>query len=152
MAMQISSPSFGDGETIPRKHTCEGDNVPPTLTWQGAPSGVRSFTLIAEDPDAPNGNFVHWIVYDLPPDTTQLQEAAVLPDGAQLGRNDFRNDAYGGPCPPPGDAHRYYFRLYALDDRLGLDQGASVSDVRKAMKGHVLEEAEVMGRSQRSNK
>lgn len=147
--MHIESPTFGNGDAIPRKHTCEGDDKPPKLVWKDVPEGVRSFTLIAEDPDAPSGNFVHWIVYDLPPDTTQLQEAAVLPDGAQLGRNDFRKNAYGGPCPPPGKAHRYYFRLYALDDTLGLDKGASIEAVRSAMDGHVIAEAETMGTFQR---
>lgn len=142
--MKISSPAFGNGETIPRKHTCDGENVPPKLTWSGAPEGVRSFTLIADDPDAPNGHFVHWIVYDLPPDTTQLPESAALPDGAQLGMNDFRKAAYGGPCPPPGQSHRYYFRLYALDRTLSLGKGARREDVLEAMQGHILGQAEIM--------
>jgi len=147
--MRIRSPAFGNGDTIPRKHTCDGDDIPPTLEWTDVPKGVRSFALIMEDPDAPSGTFAHWIVYDLPPDTTQLQEAAVLPAGAQLGRNHFGNEAYNGPCPPGGKPHRYFFRLYALDDTLGLEKGASSDEVRKAMQGHVLAEAELMGTYQR---
>lgn len=147
--MRITSPAFGNGDEIPRKHACDGDDVPPMLEWTDVPDGVRSFALIVEDPDAPAGTFAHWIVYDLPPDTTQLPEAAVLPAGAQLGRNHFGKDAYNGPCPPPGKPHRYYFRLYALDDTLGLEKGVSTADVRRAMQGHVLAEAEMMGTYQR---
>jgi len=147
--MKISSPAFGNGDPIPRRHTCEGEDVPPMLVWEEVPPGVRSFALIAEDPDAPSGNFVHWVVYDLPPDTTQLPESAALPDGAQLGKNHYGTESYRGPCPPPGKPHRYYFRLYALDSTLGLAGGATADEVRNAMRDHVLAEAETMGTWQR---
>jgi hypothetical protein len=145
MSFQIRSPAFEHGKPIPAKFTCDGEDLSPELTWSGAPEGTRSFTLILDDPDAPVGTWDHWIVIDLPGDCSRLTEGiASLPGKAVAGRNGWRRSDYGGPCPP-GGKHRYFFRLYALDGMLGLPAGAAKADVLKAMKGHVLAEAELMG-------
>ncbi|HXG52609.1 MAG TPA: YbhB/YbcL family Raf kinase inhibitor-like protein [candidate division Zixibacteria bacterium] len=152
-AMEIRSPAFKDGANIPRRHTCDGADVSPAIRWSGAPAGTRAFALIVDDPDAPAGTWVHWVVYDLPPETGELGEALAavdtLPNGARQGINDFRKVGYGGPCPPPGPAHRYFFRLYALDKPTGLGPRATRQQVLNAIKGHVLAEATLMGRYQR---
>jgi hypothetical protein len=150
MALVISSPSFSAGADIPRKHSCDGADISPQLTWSGAPAGTRSFALIADDPDAPVGNWTHWVLYDLPATATGLLENVSKveepPAGGRQGRNDFRKIGYGGPCPPPGKPHRYFFKLYALDRPLELKAGASQKEVEQAMKGHVLAQAELMGK------
>jgi len=150
MDFQISSTAFSAGETIPKRFTCDGPDVSPQLRWEGEPSGTQSFALIMDDPDAPVGTWVHWVVYNLSPGTKELPEGVEkknqLDDGALQGRNDFRRIGYGGPCPPAGKPHRYYFKLYALDAKLSLKAGASKPDVEGAMKGHILAQAEVMGR------
>ena len=153
MSFKLSSTAFEPGTVIPKQFTCEGANLSPALAWSGAPENTRSFSLIADDPDAPGGTWVHWVVYDLPADAKQLGEGVPkdeqLPSGARQGKNDFRRVGYGGPCPPPGPAHRYFFKLYALDAPLNLKAGASKAEVEKAMAGHVLGQASLMGRYQR---
>jgi Raf kinase inhibitor-like YbhB/YbcL family protein len=150
MGFQISSTAFSAGETIPKKFTCDGPDASPQLRWEGAPPGTQSFVLIVDDPDAPAGTWVHWVLYNLSPTTRELPEGVEkkdqLGDGALQGRNDFRRIGYGGPCPPAGKPHRYYFRLYALDVKLSLKAGASKADVEGAMKGHILGQAELMGK------
>ncbi len=150
MTLVISSPSFSAGADIPRKHTCDAVDVSPQLAWSGAPAGTRSFALIADDPDAPVGTWVHWVYYDLPANATGLPEnvnkVEEPPSGGRQGRNDFRRTGYGGPCPPPGKPHRYFFKLYALDRALDLKAGASKKDVEQAMKGHILAQAELVGK------
>jgi Raf kinase inhibitor-like YbhB/YbcL family protein len=151
MAFRITSPAFADGAVIPVRYTCDGEDRSPRLTWTGAPEGTRSFVLIMDDPDAPRGTFTHWVVYDIPPDTTELAEN--VPDGT-IGistRNSFGRTGYGGPCPPPGDdAHRYRFTLHALDvPSLALTGKATREDVDAKMQAHVLTTAQIVGRYQR---
>lgn len=150
MSMQISSTAFSPGETIPKKFTCDGPDTSPKLTWSAPPEKTQSFALIMDDPDAPVGTWVHWVLFDLPPDTRELAEGVPkqeeLPNGARQGRNDFGKIGHGGPCPPPGKPHRYFFKLYALDTKLNLKAGAAKADVERAMKGHILAQAELMGR------
>jgi len=151
MTFSLSSPAFREGATIPGKYTCDGADISPSLGWSGAPPGTVTLALIADDPDAPAGTWVHWVLYDLPAATTQLTENVEKSDapaslgGARQGRNDFRRIGYGGPCPPPGPAHRYFFKLYALDAPLKLQGGATKRDVEAAMQGHVLGTAQLMG-------
>jgi len=153
MAFSLSSTAFQNGTAIPVKHTCDGADVSPPLAWSGGPPGAAAFALIADDPDAPGGTWVHWVLYNLPATATALPEnvakTELLPDlgggGALQGRNDFRHAGYGGPCPPPGPAHRYFFKLYALDAALKLKAGAPKPDVEAAMKGHVLGTAQLVG-------
>jgi Raf kinase inhibitor-like YbhB/YbcL family protein len=154
MAFALTSPAFADGAAIPVRHTCDGPDVSPPLAWSDAPAGTRSFALIMDDPDAPAGTWVHWVLYNLPaatlalPDTVAKVEGLDL-GGARQGRNDFRHPGYGGPCPPPGPAHRYIFKLYALDAVLP-DLGAPTkAKLEKAMEGHVLEKAELVGTYQK---
>lgn len=148
--MEIKTPSFQTGADIPRKYTCDGADVSPALAWEGAPAGSKTFALVADDPDAPVGTWVHWVFYDLPATTKDLTEgvaaAETLPDGAKQGLNDFRKVGYGGPCPPPGPAHRYFFKLYALDAPTNLKPRATKQQLLDAMKGHILAEAQLMGR------
>lgn len=149
MTIPITSTAFSEGKTIPKKYTCSGENVSPPLAWTTPPAGTKSMALICDDPDAPVGTWVHWVIYDLPPDTVTLGENAsksgALPDGAKQGVNDFKKSGYGGPCPPPGKPHRYFFKLYALDAVLNLPAGATKSDLLKAMNGHVLAGGQLMG-------
>jgi len=150
MAFILTSAALKDGATIPGKYTCDGVDVSPPLAWSGAPAGTRSFALIADDPDAPGGTWVHWVLYNLPAEVSDLPENIAKVEsldlgGARQGRNDFRRPGYGGPCPPPGPAHRYFFKLYALDTRLELKAGAQKKDVEAAMEGHVLGSAQLMG-------
>lgn len=152
-AFRMESPAFGEGDEIPQRFTCEGKDISPGLRWRQAPQGTRSFVLIAEDPDAPGGTWIHWVVYDLPARTEALSEnvpkAERVPGGGVQGRNSFGRIGYGGPCPPPGKAHRYYFKLYALDTLLHLRAGAEKAKVLAAAQGHVLGEAQIMGRFKR---
>jgi Raf kinase inhibitor-like YbhB/YbcL family protein len=146
----LSCPAFKEGEAIPRRHTCEGEDLSPTLHWTVPPAATRSFVIIVEDPDAPAGTWVHWVIYNLPLDLRGLTEGVPakyhLPHGAMQGLNDFKRIGYGGPCPPPGKPHRYYFKLYALDALLNLKPRATKQQVSEACKGHVLAEAQLMGR------
>jgi len=153
LAFTISSPSFHNGGQIPKKFTCDGADVSPGLQWGSAPSGTQSFALIADDPDAPVGTWTHWVLFDLPAQTNSLPEGIAKvddpPSGGHQGRNDFRKIGYGGPCPPPGKPHRYFFKLYALDKKLDLKPGASKQEVEQAMQGHMVGQAEVFGMYQR---
>jgi Raf kinase inhibitor-like YbhB/YbcL family protein len=153
MGFSLTSPSFNEGGKIPPEHTCEGVDVSPELTWSGSPKNVRSFALIVDDPDAPAGDWVHWVIYNIPAQKHSLGEGIgddeTLDDGSRQGINDFGNIGYGGPCPPPGKPHRYYFTLYALDCTLNLGAKATKKDVESASKGHVLEKTRLMGTYQR---
>ena len=143
-AMQLASPDFRDGEMIPAEFTCDGKNWNPALNWSGIPAAAKSLALIVDDPDAPAGTWTHWLVWNLPPKLTGIVKGTMLEYAVQ-GRNDFGDARYGGPCPPSG-THRYFFKLYALDARLDLPQGASRKAMEAAMKGHVLATAVLMGR------
>jgi Raf kinase inhibitor-like YbhB/YbcL family protein len=148
--MQLKSSAFTEGATIPRKHTCDAEDFSPQLRWDNVPTGTRTFALIVDDPDAPVGDWVHWVIYDLPPETKELAEGTAktetLEHGAKQGMNDFRRVGYAGPCPPPGSPHRYFFRLYALDAPTNLKPRATKQKLLDAMKGHILGEAQLMGR------
>lgn len=154
VTMEISSPAFRDGDRIPVNQTADGTNLSPELRWTGAPQNTRSFALICEDPDAPRGTWTHWVLFNIPADKTTYAEGVTaekeLPDGARQGKNDFGKVGYGGPDPPQGKPHRYYFKLYALDTKLDLPAGASKDQVRDAMKGHILAEGQLMGQYGRS--
>ena len=157
MALRISSPAFAPGGSIPRKHTCDDRDISPALEWSDVPASAKSLALIVDDPDAPDPAapkrvYVHWVLYDIPPGTKGLPESVerkALPKGTREGTNDWGRTGYGGPCPPIG-RHRYFFKLYALDAVLGDLGKATKADVEKAMKGHILANAEVMGTYQRS--
>jgi Raf kinase inhibitor-like YbhB/YbcL family protein len=145
--MKIKSSAFEHQGSIPAKYTCEGDDISPPLTFSGIPAEAESLVLILDDPDAPMGTFDHWLVWNLPPKQHHLSEGAKnLP---VLGRNDFEELRYRGPCPPPGKPHRYFFKLYALDIQLDLPEGSSKDEVEEAMKGHILDKAELIGIYQR---
>jgi Raf kinase inhibitor-like YbhB/YbcL family protein len=150
MAFSIMSPSFDAGGSISQKFTCDGPDLSPALKWTDPPAGTKSFAIIADDPDAPVGTWVHWVVYNLPADARELAEgmpaSETLPNGAKQGMTDFRRVGYGGPCPPKGPAHRYFFKLYALDGMMNLPPKATKADLEKAMKGHILAETELMGK------
>ena len=150
MPFILTTTAFKDGAPIPGRYTCDGVDVSPPLAWSDAPAATHSFALIADDPDAPGGTWVHWVLYNLPAEVSELPENIAKVEsldlgGARQGRNDFRRPGYGGPCPPPGPAHRYFFKLHALDTRLGLKAGAQKKDVEAAMEGHVLGSAQLMG-------
>ena len=153
MSLEITSTAFAAGSEIPARYTCEGEDLSPPLAWTGAPEGTRSFALICDDPDAPVGTWVHWVIYNIPPDKTGLPEDVpddnLLDDGTKQGITDFGRPGYGGPCPP-GGTHRYYFKVYALDTALDLGTGAKKKDLLKAMEGHVLAEGQLMGKYKRS--
>lgn len=146
--MKISSPDFNEGGSIPARFTCDGENVNPTLRISGVPAGAKSLVLIVDDPDAPAGTWIHWVMWNLKPDLAEIGIDRV-PPGAVQGVNDFHRNNYGGPCPPSG-THRYYFRLYALDTALELPAGSSRERLDQAMGGHVVAEAKQMGRYTRS--
>jgi hypothetical protein len=157
MAFTLSSPNFAHGGEIPTLHTCEGKDVSPALSWSGTPEGTKSFALIVDDPDAPDPKapkmtWVHWVLYNLPPDGTGLPEAARapnLPAGSREGLNDWKRTGYGGPCPPIG-RHRYFHKLYALDTVLPDLRSPTKSRLEEAMEGHVLAQAELMGTYQKT--
>jgi len=147
--MVLETKSFPKGGNITRKFTCDGGDISPQLAWSGAPAETQSFVLIADDPDAPSGTFTHWVAYNISAKTKELAEGVgkseTLPGGGIQGRNDFRKTGYGGPCPPPGKPHHYFFKLFALDSKLNLKPGAARKEVESAMRGHVIADAEVMG-------
>ena len=150
MAFQLFSNSFAEGGWIPELYSCLGADISPSLEWSGEPPDTRSFALILEDPDAPGGIWCHWLLYDVAPKVHNLAQAYKPGSLGLNGKNDFGNLGYGGPCPPRGGPHRYFFRLYALDlDTLGLAAGAARKTVVEALKGHVLAEAQYMGKFQR---
>jgi Raf kinase inhibitor-like YbhB/YbcL family protein len=151
--LELTSAAFEEQSAIPAKHTCDGPDLSPPLAWGDPPVGTKSLALICDDPDAPRGTWVHWVLYDLPPDASSLAEG-IPPDeqlagGGKQGRNDFGKIGYGGPCPPKGPAHRYFFKLYALDVRLDLPAGATKKELLKVMEGHVLAEGQLMGQYER---
>ena len=149
VTIEVTSPAFKAGETIPEKYSCDGADLSPPLEWSQAPEGTKSVALICEDPDAPRGMWVHWVLWGLPPDSTSLPEAVppdtVLANSGRQGKNDWGRIGYGGPCPPPGPAHRYFFKLYALDTGLELQPGATRKDLLAAIDGHILAEGQLMG-------
>lgn len=149
MALELKSSAFKSQTTIPTKYTCDGSDVSPPLGWNDPPDGTKSFTLVCDDPDAPGGTWDHWILYNLPPDAKGLPEDVprdkTLDNGARQGKNSWGKIGYGGPCPPRGPAHRYFFKLYALDTTLDLPPGASKGKVENAMKGHILADTELVG-------
>ena len=155
MAMEIKSPAFTDNAEVPRKYTCQGEDISPPLSWSGAPTGTKSFCLINDDPDAPAGTWLHWTVFNMPADKKELSEAEgtpakkQLPDNSKQGMTDFGRVGYGGPCPPPGKYHRYFFKLYALDTVLDLPAGAAKEEIEQAMAGHILAQAQIIGRYRR---
>lgn len=147
--MVLESSAFGDGQFIPKRHTCEGEDLSPPLRWSGVSPAAKSLALICDDPDAPSRIWVHWVIYDIPPTFAGLTEGVppteVTADGAKQGKNDFRRTGYSGPCPPPGKLHRYHFKIFALDIEPGLPVGATKDDLLKAMEGHVLAEGLLTG-------
>ena len=153
MSLQITSTAFSEGQPIPAKYSCEGSDISPPLKWTNAPANTKSFALIADDPDAPMGTWVHWVLFDLPSTTYALPEDVAktqyIADNAKQGLNTWPRLGYGGPCPPPGKPHRYFFKLYALDAMLDLKPGLTKKDLLKAMESHVLAEGQLMGTYQR---
>jgi Raf kinase inhibitor-like YbhB/YbcL family protein len=151
--MQLSINAFAEGQPIPGKFTCDEKNVSPPLKWSGVPPGTKSLALIADDPDAPVGTWVHWVVFDLPANLNELSEdlpkGQYTPGGGKQGLNDFKHLGYGGPCPPPGGPHRYFFKLYALDAILDLKPGITKKDLERAMDERIMVQAQLMGVYQR---
>jgi len=149
VSFAVKSEGFSNGGEIPRKYACTGENVSPALGWTETPANAHALALIADDHDAPGGTWTHWILWNLPAHATSLPEGTptseTLDNGARQGRNDFGRIGYGGPCPPPGKPHRYFFRLYALDAALDLKAGASRNELDSAMKAHIVAQAEWMG-------
>lgn len=150
--MELSSAAFKNGSSIPKQYTCDGPNVSPPLQWSGVPNNSKSLALLVDDPDAPRGTWVHWILFNIPPQATAIPEnirkTRTIPNGARQGTNDFREIGYGGPCPP-GGKHRYFFKLFALDTELQLDPGSTRSDLERSMAGHILADTQLMGTYQR---
>lgn len=140
LTMRISSHEFGNNEFIPKKFTCQGKDINPAIIIEDIPDGVKSLALIVDDPDAPAGTWVHWVVYDIPV-ISKIRENSV--PGKQ-GINDFRKKGYGGPCPPSG-THRYFFKIYALDTRINMSEGINKQNLERAMEGHILDKAELIG-------
>jgi Raf kinase inhibitor-like YbhB/YbcL family protein len=151
--LTLTSSAFRDGEPIPVIHSCDGEDLSPQLAWTGAPVETRTFALICDDPDAPRGTWVHWLIWNLGADTVELGQGVPprpqLPSGARQGLNDGGDLGYAGPCPPPGAPHRYFFRLYSLDTALNLPPGVNRSDLVAAMRGHILARGTIMGTYQR---
>jgi Raf kinase inhibitor-like YbhB/YbcL family protein len=149
--MRLNAGAFADGGEIPKLHTCDGADLSPVLEWTGEPAGTQSFVLIVDDPDAPNGTWNHWLLYDIPPSVRVLPQGYRMGGAGVSGINDFGKREYGGPCPPKGRGpHRYFFKLYAVDvPALGLADGAKRAELDSALKGHVLAEAPYMGRYER---
>jgi hypothetical protein len=152
MAMKITSPAFKEGTMIPARYTADGQDISPPLKIEGVPAEAKSIAMISDDPDAPVGTWVHWVVWNLSPEKTEIPEAmpsaGQLPDGTRQGTTDFGRTGYGGPAPPSG-THRYYFKVYALDTMLQLRAAATKSELETAMRGHILAESQLMGRYQR---
>jgi Raf kinase inhibitor-like YbhB/YbcL family protein len=145
----VTSTAFADGQAIPARYTADGEDISPPLAWDHIPDGTRSLALIGEDPDAPRGIWTHWVLFNLPADLRKLDENVpqkpTLPNGAMQGNNDFHKPGYGGPSPPPGKPHRYFFKVYALDAPLKLPAGATRHQLLDAMQGHVLDEGQLLG-------
>ena len=146
MVLSLLSDAFIENAFIPQEYTCVGANISPKIEWQNAPSDTESFALIMDDPDAPMGTWVHWIMFDIPSDVNDLnQDINLQSKNAKFGKNSWNKDEYGGPCPPSG-THRYFFKLYALDAKLNLPQGSTKSQLEQAMAGHILDQAVLMGK------
>jgi Raf kinase inhibitor-like YbhB/YbcL family protein len=152
MEIKLTSAAFKEGQPIPRQYTCDGVNISPPLEWSGVPKTAKTITIIADDPDAPSGTWVHWVVYDLPAEDIGLVEnlppTENLKAGGFQGTNDFGKIGYGGPCPPSG-THRYFFKIYALDNFLSLKVASTKAVVEKAMEGHIVAQGQLMGTYQR---
>jgi Raf kinase inhibitor-like YbhB/YbcL family protein len=152
MDIKVTSSAFEEGGMIPAKYTCDGQDISPPLQWRGIPEGAKSIALINDDPDAPMGMWVHWVLFNLPADTTELAENIpadeTLPNGAKHGITDFRRLGYGGPCPPSG-THRYFFKIYALDEKLDLPSGATKGQLLEKMEGHILAQGQLIGKYKR---
>lgn len=152
MAITITSTAFKEGGMIPAKYTCDGQDISPPLKWEQIPKGAKSIALISDDPDAPMGTWVHWVIWNIPAEANGLPEAvpakSQLADGSKQGISDFRKPGYGGPCPPSG-THRYFFKVYALDTKLDLPESSQKQDLVDAMKGHILAEGSLMGKYKR---
>jgi Raf kinase inhibitor-like YbhB/YbcL family protein len=148
MEIKLSSAAFKEGQPIPKQYTCDGVDISPPLEWSGVPKNAKTLAIICDDPDAPSGTFVHWVLYNLPADDMGLIEnvptTETIKGGGMQGKNDFRKIGYGGPCPPSG-THRYFFKLYALDGELDLKPGATKNDLLKAMEGHIVAQGQLMG-------
>lgn len=155
MTFTVTSPAFENNSYIPKKHACGGEDVSPELKWAGLPGGAESVAVIMDDPDAPPGTWVHWVLFNIPASLQGLKEniakTELLPDGSRQGlvwgvnEDDFSRTGYYGPCPPPGKPHRYFFKVYALDRLLDLPAGATKGALLKAMEGHILARAELVG-------
>jgi Raf kinase inhibitor-like YbhB/YbcL family protein len=149
MSFTLKATAFPNGGVIPKKYTCDGADLSPALSWDDAPAGTQSLALIVDDPDAPMGTWTHWLIWNIPAKATLLPEDTpkmnLLDNGARQGGNDFRRIGYGGPCPPPGKPHRYFFKLYALDARLEVKAGAVRSELEPALQPHILAQAQWMG-------
>ena len=152
MALVITSSAFSEGQSIPTRYTCDGPDVSPDLAWSGVPEEAASLALICDDPDAPMGTWVHWVLFNLPPDISELHakipSEKTLKNNARHGINDFGKFGYGGPCPP-GGTHRYFFKLYALDTVINLESGITKAQLLEAMEGHILDEGQLMGKYKR---
>jgi Raf kinase inhibitor-like YbhB/YbcL family protein len=147
--LTVTSSAFEPGQPIPAKYSCQGDDISPPLKWDGAPANAKSFALICDDPDAPGGTWVHWVIYNVPASAHALAEntpkSDTLPNNAAQGRNSFGNIGYGGPCPPGGKAHRYFFKVYALDTTLEMQGHSGKEELLAAMRGHILAQGQLMG-------
>lgn len=153
MSFELTSSAFKQSEAIPNEYTCDGSDISVPMKWTDAPEGTKSFALIVDDPDAPRGTWVHWVLYDIPAEVRELPEGIgpqeSIQSGAKQGRNDFGKTGYGGPCPPAGPAHHYHFKLYALDQMTGLKPKATKQQLLDAMKGRVLAETRLIGTCKR---
>jgi Raf kinase inhibitor-like YbhB/YbcL family protein len=153
LKLQVTSTAFKQGEPIPAKHSCSGADVSPPLSIAGVPKETKSLILVVDDPDAPSGSWIHWILFGIPPQTVAIPEGTsakgTSPVTAKLGKNSWGKTEWGGPCPPPGGKHRYFFRVYAIDADLSVPRGASKPDLMRAIEGHILAQGELMGTFQR---
>ena len=148
VVLSVSSSAFRDGETIPVKYTCDADNTSPDINWSNIPTGSKSLILIVDDPDAPSGTWVHWVLINIPVDRSGLPEGINGSDLSNIGvqgKNSSGKTGYTGPCPPKGNPHRYYFKVYALDTTLNLQTGVKKADVEKSMEGHIIAQGQLMG-------
>jgi hypothetical protein len=152
MELKVTSAAFSEGGMIPSQYTCDGADKSPPISWTKGPEGTKSYALISDDPDAPVGTWVHWVIYNIPASVTSLAEnipkKARLDDGSLQGINDFKKYGYGGPCPP-GGTHRYYFKVYALNTVISAEPGLTKKQLLKAMEGHILAQGQLMGRYSR---
>ena len=152
MSIKLTSPAFKEGGTIPSKYTCDADDISPLLNWENIPDGTESIAIIMDDPDAPRGTWVHWVIYNIKPDKSELHEniptTEVINDGSLQGSNSWGSIGYGGPCPPRG-THRYFFYIYALDSATLLEPGATKEELLESMRGHILDDGKLMGRYER---